>query len=91
MSNKSCQLGWPYVDQVVTTAIDGASARGVNNLFKVSRPVNLKMGAAPRIDHRGQIKSNNKIFQVEAPSLFNNLPPKLRDLALSKEQFESNF
>ena len=89
-------LGWQNVNQLVATsmlnltksALDGASSKDVNKMFKMTPHTNPRLGHAPRISHQGKISDNNKTFEIEAVQLYNNLPPQLRCTELKKKQFK---
>ena len=92
-------LGWQNVQQIVTASIlnltknsvDKQSSNGLNSMFTVKHPSNPRQGSAPRIAHKQKITANNKVFEIEAPSLFNNLPVKLRDTNLNKAKFKKEL
>lgn len=87
------------MQQIVTASIlnltknsvDKQSSNGLNSMFTVKHPSNPRQGSAPRIAHKQKITANNKVFEIEAPSLFNNLPVKLRDTNLNKAKFKKEL
>ena len=89
-------LGWQNVRQLVSTsilnltknALDGTSSKGLNDMFSVTQHTNPRLAYAPRIAHYGKITATDKMFEVHAPTLYNNLPPQLRCTDIAKNRFK---
>ena len=88
-------MKWPNVEQLVTistinllkNAIDGQSSKGLQEMFKVTKPREASRRQEIRVDHRGSQTRVNNMFSANATHIFNNLPSEIRCPSMSKRKF----
>ena len=93
------QLGWPNIKQIANSAIINltkkaikhTSSKAINNMFTIRKPKAARKGKGTRIAHKWKINTKNNTFSTNAPTLFNILPIKLRDTAITCKKFKSNL
>ena len=96
---KRIHLSWPNVEQLVSSAslnmvkraVTGKSSKGMNFLFRVTRPPTNIMNRGLRVDHRGPTSRTTLSFSAYGAELFNKLPPQLRDQNLTTNQFKNKL
>ena len=93
------QLGWPNIKQIANSAIINltkkaikhTSSKAINNMFTIRKPKAARKGKGTRIAHKWKINTKNNTFSTNAPTLFNILPIKLRDTAITCKKFKNNL
>ena len=89
-------MNWSNVTQLIASSslnmvkssISNNSSLGFNCLFRVTKPVSKLRNKSLRVDHCGPPSRTMLSFSANASSLFNKLPPYLKEQNLNPKHFK---